>query len=141
MGDHLGRLCYWTIRLASGSGAVIFGLVLSPLWTAKGSSELPSIALWIVIVAFFIRGVFGGAIRRKNHLLVRSPFWTHRIRWSDISDVDLVRGRSSSGLAVVLNSGKHLNVWGTFGTIWSPAPEAWVGLASQELREWIKASM
>jgi hypothetical protein len=140
MSEPLGRLCYWTIRVASGLGVVLFAVVLSPLWTAKGSSHIPAAALWFVIVAFFIRGVFGGAIRRKKHLLIRSPFWTHRVRWSEISNADLVRGRNSTGLGVVLNSGKHLNVWGTFGTIWSPAPETWLGMASKELHQWIKDS-
>src|ERR1700676_4761436 len=100
MSDSARRLCHWTMRLASGLSAGLFGIVLIPLWTLKGSSHMPGIALWFAIVAFFIRCTYGGAIRRKNHLLIRSPFWTHRIRWSDIRGVDLVRDRhrSSSGL-------------------------------------------
>ena len=134
------RLCYWTIRLACGVCAIIFAILLSPLWTAKGSSQIPAITFWFVTIAILCRGVFGGAIRRKHHLLVRTPFWTHRVQWVDIRDVQLVRGRRSSGLAIELNSGKHLNLWGTSGSIWFPAADSWVGFASQELQRWISDS-
>lgn len=138
MNDKPMRLCVRTMRFFAGIFALLFGFVLSPLWTAKGSSEIPSIALWFAIVTVFLRGAFGGAFRKRNYLLIRSPFWTRRIYWNNIRGVDLVKSRKSSGLAIILNSGKHLNLWGTFGNIWFPAPDAWVGRASMELQKWIE---
>jgi hypothetical protein len=134
------RLCYWTYQLNAWLCAIAFPLILSPLWTAHGSSHIPAIVVWAAVTTFCVRGLLAGAIRRKDHLLVRSPIWTYRIRWSDIGGVDLVRSRNSSGLTVVRKSRTPVKIWGSFGTIYFPSSEEWLARASQELQKWISDS-
>ena len=131
------RILHWSKRWFGGMSTV----VVAAVWLTFLETPVNGRVVWLVILSLIevmmIRGLFGGAIRRKEHLLIRNPVWTRRIRWSEIHNIELAQRNHATILAVHLVGGQTRFIWGSDGGFGFPASSSWKADSLQDLRNWV----